>query len=115
MKYIVNAISTVSLCVAAILIAPVASAQAPDHTQHANAHPSAVEMASGQIVKVDKDAAKLTIKHGPLVSLKMPGMTMAFKVRNPAMLDQVKTGDKVSFVAESVNGALTVTTLEVAK
>ena len=70
---------------------------------------------SGVIVKVDKDAAKLTIKHSPLVNLKMPGMTMAFKVKRPEMLDQVTTGDKINFLAESLNGALTVTVLESAK
>jgi Cu/Ag efflux protein CusF len=45
----------------------------------------------------------------------MPGMTMAFKVKNAAMLDQAKTGDKIGFVAEKVNGALTVTRLEPVK
>ena len=45
----------------------------------------------------------------------MPGMTMAFKVKNSAMLDQVQAGDKVSFYIEKIAGALTVTTLEAAK
>jgi Cu/Ag efflux protein CusF len=45
----------------------------------------------------------------------MPGMTMAFKVQDPAMLDKVKQGDKVRFVAEKVGGALTVTSIETAK
>ena len=31
------------------------------------------------------------------------------------MLDQVKAGDKVNFVAEKINGTLTVTTLEAAQ
>lgn len=82
------------------------------------AHDGAMAMAKmseGTIKKVDKAAGKITIAHGPLENLNMPGMTMAFAVKDKAMLDQVKAGDKVHFVAESMNGALTVTTLESAK
>lgn len=118
MKRFSNLFSAATLSACALIALPAASALAQGHSQHAGAPISrepAVQMSSGEIVKVDKDAAKLTIKHGPLKNLKMPGMTMAFKVKNPAMLDQVKAGDKVSFVAESVQGALSVTTLEVTK
>jgi Cu(I)/Ag(I) efflux system protein CusF len=114
MKRLSILISAATLCVSANM----AFAQAQDHSQHtgipAHTEPAA-QMSSGEIVKIDKETAKLTIKHGPLVNLKMPGMTMAFKVKNPKMLDQVAAGDKVSFVAENVQGALTVTTLEVVK
>lgn len=72
-------------------------------------------LSDGEIKKVDKDAGKLTIKHGELKNLDMPGMTMVFKVQTPDMLDQVKQGDKVRFAADKVNGALTVTAIEVAK
>jgi Cu(I)/Ag(I) efflux system protein CusF len=96
-----------------------ASAQTGDHSQHPTAAASppanaASQLASGDIVKVDKDAARLTIRHGALAHLNMSAMTMAFRVRSPAMLDQVKPGDKVGFVPEKVNGALTVTLLEAA-
>lgn len=66
-------------------------------------------MADGEIRKVDKDAKKLTIKHGPIGSLDMPAMTMVFAVKDPAMLDTVKTGDKVKFEVEKAGGAFTVT------
>ncbi len=72
-------------------------------------------MSDGEIKKVDKEAGKLTIKHGELKNLGMPGMTMVFKVKDPAMLDQVKPGDKVRFIADKVGGALTVTSIEAAK
>lgn len=62
--------------------------------------------------KVDKSAGKLTIKHGQLKNLGMDAMTMVFKVKDPAMLDDIKVGDKINFVAEQPNGQLTVTTLE---
>lgn len=68
-------------------------------------------MSHGAIKKVDPAAGKLTIKHGPLDNLGMGAMTMVFKVKDPAMLTQVKAGDKIDFVADEVNGALTVVTL----
>lgn len=69
-------------------------------------------MSHGEIRKVDLAAGKLTIKHGPLENLGMEAMTMVFKVKDPAMLSQVKVGDKIDFVAEEVNGALTVVKLQ---
>lgn len=117
MKRLSILFSAATLCAGAIVTVPAASAQAQDQSHHTGAatRPEpAAQMSSGVIVKVDKDTAKLTIKHGPLTNLKMPGMTMAFKVKNPKMFDQVKTGDKVNFVAENLNGALTVTTLDAA-
>lgn len=82
---------------------------------------SAVKAASGavftegEIRKVDKSAGKVTIKHGPLKSLDMPAMTMVFQVKDAAMLNQVKAGDKINFTADKVNGAYTVMQLEVTK
>lgn len=73
-------------------------------------HPS-----DGEIRKIDKDAKKLTIKHGPLANLDMPAMTMVFRVKDPAMLDQVKRGDKVKFVAEKDGAAYVVTQIKPAK
>jgi len=75
----------------------------------------ATTLADGEIRKVDKDTKKLTIKHGPIQNLDMPGMTMVFQVKDPAMLDQVKAGDRIKFSAEKVGGALTVTRIETAK
>jgi Cu/Ag efflux protein CusF len=72
-------------------------------------------MAEGEVRKVDKDAKKITIKHGPLQNLDMPAMTMVFQVTDPAMLDHVKAGDKVKFHAEKVGSAFTVTKIEVAR
>jgi Cu/Ag efflux protein CusF len=69
----------------------------------------------GEIRKVDKDAKKVTIKHGPLAKLDMPAMTMVFQVKDPALLDKVKAGDKVKFDAEKIGSAYTVTRIEQAK
>jgi len=72
-------------------------------------------LSEGEVRKVDMDAKKITIKHGPLVNLDMPAMTMVFRVTDPAMLQQVKPGDKVKFRAESLGGVLTVTKIEPAR
>ena len=73
------------------------------------------ELSDGEVRKVDKDAKKITIRHGPLKNLDMPAMTMVFQVKDPAMLDQVKAGDKIRFLAEKTGGAYTVTMLEPVK
>jgi Cu/Ag efflux protein CusF len=73
---------------------------------------AASSMSHGEIKKIDTAAGKLTIKHGPLDNLGMGAMTMVFKAQDPAMLSQVKVGDKIDFVAEEVNGALTVVKLQ---
>jgi len=75
----------------------------------------AAALTAGEVRKVDKDARKITIKHGPIVNLDMPPMTMVFQVKEPAMLAKVKAGDKVKFRAENPGGALTVTRIEAAK
>ena len=69
----------------------------------------------GEIRKVDKSANKVTIKHGPLVKLDMPPMTMVFQVKDPSLLERVKPGDKVKFDAEKVGGAYVVTKIEAAQ
>ncbi len=72
-------------------------------------------MADGEVRKVDKEAGKVTLRHGPIANLEMPGMTMVFKVASPKMLEGLKDGDKVRFTADRVNGAITVTAIEPAK
>ncbi len=72
-------------------------------------------LVDGQVVKIDKSAAKITLKHGPIKTLDMDSMTMVFRVVDPALLDKVSVGDKVRFEAGRVNGAITVTAIEKAK
>ena len=73
-------------------------------------HPGA--LTDGEVRKVDKDAQKITIKHGPIQGLDMPAMTMVFRVKDPALLHKVKAGDKVKFEAQKLSGAFTVTRIE---
>jgi Cu/Ag efflux protein CusF len=71
----------------------------------------------GEVRKIDDGAGKITLKHGPIKKLDMDenGMTMVFRVQDPAMLKQVKVGDKVQFEADRVNGQITVTKIQKAK
>jgi Cu/Ag efflux protein CusF len=69
-------------------------------------------MTAAEVRKVDRDANKITLKHGDIENLEMPAMTMVFAVKDPAMLDGLKPGDKVRFTAEKVGGAFTVTRIE---
>ena len=72
----------------------------------------AQELAEGEVRKVDRDAGKITLKHGPIPSLDMPGMTMVFRVKDAGMLDAVKAGDKVKFDAAKESGQYVVTRIE---
>ena len=74
-----------------------------------------MEMSSGEVRKVDKEAQKITLKHGEIKNMEMPPMTMVFKVLDLALLEKVKTGDKVNFSAEKRDSAIIVTAIEVAK
>jgi Cu(I)/Ag(I) efflux system periplasmic protein CusF len=71
---------------------------------------------TGEVRKIDAGAGKITLKHGPAPSLGMDeGMTMVYRVKDPALLKQVKVGDKVQFEAENANGVYTVTKLQKSK
>lgn len=72
-------------------------------------------LADGVVRKVDKDAGKLTIKHGSIPSMDMPPMTMVYRVKDPAMLDKVKPGDEIKFQMEKIGGQYTVTRIGAAK
>jgi Cu(I)/Ag(I) efflux system periplasmic protein CusF len=71
-----------------------------------------MELSEGEVRRIDKEQGKMSIRHGPLVNLDMPAMTMVFVVPDRAMLDQVKVGDKVRFQADKIGGQYTVTRIE---
>ena len=73
------------------------------------------EMTDGEVRKIDKDAKKITLRHGELKQLDMPPMTMVFQVKDPALLNKVKAGDKVKFRAQNTGGTLVITAIEVSK
>lgn len=70
-------------------------------------------LTDGQVTKIDESAGKITLRHGPMKKLDMEDpMTMVYRVQDPAMLKQVKVGDKIKFDADRVNGQLTVTKIQ---
>lgn len=72
---------------------------------------AAAEMSEGEVRKVDKGSQKLTLRHGEIKNLEMPGMTMVFRVGDPALLDALAVGDKVRFSAERIDGAIVITAI----
>jgi Cu/Ag efflux protein CusF len=72
-------------------------------------------LSDGEVRRVDKAAGKVTLRHGPIPSIDMPPMTMVFQVKDPTLLEQVRTGDKVKFAAEKDGSNYVVTTMEVVK
>ncbi len=109
---------TALLMVTWLAVAGTAMAQtAHDHSSH---HPAANQVATadltdGEVRKIDKETGKITLKHGVIKNLDMPGMTMVFQVKDKALLDKLQSGDKVRFRAESENGKLVVTAIQPAK
>ena len=109
-----------TITIAALLVAlatpALAQQKAEDHSAH---HPaeaaSTADMIEGEIRKVNKEAKKLTIKHGEIKSLDMPPMTMVFQVKDASVLDKVKAGDKVRFVVQKFDAGLVVTDIQAAK
>jgi Cu/Ag efflux protein CusF len=65
--------------------------------------------AMGEVTKIDKAAGRVSIKHGEIKHLDMPPMTMAYRVKDPRLLDGLAVGNRISFTAERVNGQYTVT------
>ena len=77
--------------------------------------PGTADMTDGEVRKIDKEARKITIRHGEIKNLEMPPMTMVFQVTDPALLDRVRAGDKIRFKAEKSGGAFVVTEINKAK
>lgn len=94
-----------------------AQAAGQDHDSH---HPSAAatspepaaSLVNGVVRKVDRDAQKVTLRHGSIPNLEMPEMTMVFRVADPKMLENLKPTESVLFKAERVDGQLTLTYIE---
>lgn len=71
-----------------------------------------VGRAQGEVRKVDKEASKVTLRHGPIEGLNMPAMSMVFQVKDAKILDQLKEGDKIRFTTAREGGALVLKSFE---
>ena len=108
-----------SVLIVATLLAGTSVSYAASHaaapSATASAAASALPMVSAEVRKVDLENKKINLKHGEIKNLDMPGMTMVFQVKNIAMLENIKAGDKVMFTADKVDGAFMVMSIEKAK
>lgn len=109
-----------SIALASLLVTGGAWATGEGHgggpkTETQAAGGDAMQMTDGEVRKVDPDNKKVTLKHGEIKNLGMPGMTMVFQVQDPAVLGTLKVGDKVRFMAERQGGAIVLTHIEAAK
>jgi Cu/Ag efflux protein CusF len=66
------------------------------------------EYTKGTVKKLDEKTGKVTITHEALTNLGMPAMTMVFKVGAGIDAEKLKAGSKIEFIAERINGKLTV-------
>jgi Cu/Ag efflux protein CusF len=93
-----------------------APASAPGHAGHGDPKAATAQagapMSDAEVRRIDRDAGKLTLRHGPIPNLDMPPMTMVFVAKDKAMLEGLKAGDKVRFRAVEQQGAYIVTTIE---
>ncbi|WP_024303464.1 copper-binding protein [Pseudogulbenkiania sp. MAI-1] len=102
-----------------LLLAAVVGMTALSPLAHAMQTPAAAStqasmLTDGEVRKIDLSANKITIKHGPIAHMDMPGMTMIFIAKDPAMLEKVKVGDKIRFMVTQENGKMVVTEIQLA-
>ncbi|WP_304638974.1 copper-binding protein [Pseudomonas sp.] len=70
-------------------------------------------MSEGEVRRLAED--RVTLRHGPIDNLKMPPMTMVFRVSDAAQLEGLEVGDAVRFRAEQQEGSYVITALKKAK
>ena len=63
----------------------------------------------GVVTALDRNAAKVTIKHGPIPSVGWPAMTMTFAANPPALLKGLKVGQRIAFDVKTKGGAAEIT------
>lgn len=113
-----NALLTLGLAILMAAASPAAFAQDAHAGQGAAARhetAAAAELTDGEVRKIDKDAGKITVRHGEIRNLNMAAMTMVLRVKDAAMLEQVQVGDKIRFAADRVDGAVTIVQLQKAQ
>ena len=97
---------------------PLSADAADDHSGHGGHRhvtaPADAPLIEGLVKKVDKAAGKVTVSHGPLPN-GMPAMTMVFRLKDATWIDKMKEGSKIRFLAEEINGAMTLIRFEPAK
>lgn len=102
-----------------VIAAALSLAALPALAQHAGhgaptkaAAAAAAEPADGEVRRIDKARGAVLLKHGEIKSINMGAMTMSFRLKDPAMADQLKEGDKVKFTVEQQGSELVITSIK---
>lgn len=106
-------LGTAALTLSSLLGSPVFAQMNMDHGKMGMA--ATPGLTDGEVRKIDKEAGKITIKHGEIKHMDMPGMTMVFVVKDKALLDKTAVGAKIQFMATNENSQMTVTDIQPAK
>ena len=77
-----------------------------------HAHQASGELTEGEVIHVDKSAMRITIDHGPIHNLGLPPMAFGFVVKDAALLEKLRPGERIRFAADAVDGRFTVTKIE---
>lgn len=72
-------------------------------------------LTDGEVKKIDMETGKITLKHGDIKHLDMPGMTMVFTAKDKALLTSLKAGDKVKFMVVNDGGKMVLTDVQALK
>jgi Cu/Ag efflux protein CusF len=104
------------LLLTCVLAFPAIAQQSINRGGNQNAAPpqstKAATLVDGEVREIDKGSKSLTIKHGPIANVDMPAMTMAYQVKDPKMLNELKAGDKIKFAVDKMGGTYIVTRIE---
>ena len=106
-------LSATALAITALAGNPVFAQMNMDHGKMGMA--AMPGMTDGEVRKIDKDTGKITIKHGEIKHMEMPGMTMVFVVKDKALLDKTAIGAKIQFMVMSESGQMVVTDIQPTK
>ena len=75
----------------------------------------AMQLTDGVVKKVDVQSGKVTLAHGEIANVKMPPMTMSYRVKLAQQLETIHAGDKVRFAMDKVNDEFVVVHIEIVK
>lgn len=98
--------------VVSLLASQSLQAQSSDHSHHApatSAQAATATWAEAQVLKVDPDSRKVTLKHGEITALDMPPMTMVFQVDDPNLFKGLNAGERIGFKATHEQGRYVLT------
>ena len=65
----------------------------------------------GVVTEINAEEAVVTLKHEPIPALGWPTMTMPFHLASPAMLKDLKVGQKIAFDTKEAQGLPEITAI----